>query len=215
MREYFEIDNRPLKIIDSGSNIQITQKNSVALLNRAILKDLVLRIETSDHINAIVSDKDNHDNDKLTPESNSVIDESLIECQMTMTQSNEKLTQDNAEISENNENRTIIDNTEESSVPDVSSSAQNSIELIASESSTKTIDDQQTSAYEPIPSDGVAMIIELRHLATAEDLQFLISLEEKTIIPKYLKNGFLSSSERAVICRLIVKNLLKTDPTKE
>lgn len=211
-----EIGSQPLDIFDSGSNIQFNQKNFVALLNRAIIKDLIIRIETPDD-NVHVSEKQNNDDDKTKPGNNSLIYEDITsETQMTITD-NDETTRSNMEMTKTtNIDEIIMDNVEESLVADVLASSEASPNIhLSSQPSTKTMNNEQISKDEANPNDKVAMIIELRQLTTPEDLQFLINLEEKTIIPKYLKYGYLSSSERAIICRLIVKNLLKSDPTKE
>lgn len=53
-------------------------------------------------------------------------------------------------------------------------------------------------------------------LNTKDDLIKLINLEEKCIIPKYkMRRNTMDGTDRACICRLIVKNLLKNNPEKE
>lgn len=69
-----------------------------------------------------------------------------------------------------------------------------------------------------IPSDvpTVAVLVTEFVLNKKEDLEFILQLEEKTLIPKYGLNGHsMDGTDRALICKLIMKNLLKKNPEKQ
>jgi hypothetical protein len=54
-------------------------------------------------------------------------------------------------------------------------------------------------------------VIHQMSLNTADELRFLINLEEKTLLPAYLRQGGLTEPQRMSLCYLMVKNVLKRD----
>lgn len=81
---------------------------------------------------------------------------------------------------------------------------------------------EEHNESEPIDADplhnlnNASLIVTHFVLKNKHDLNLLIELEEKTLIPKYkLNNNLMDSADRSCLCRLIIKNLLKANPDIE